>query len=77
MNTSAIRHHNSHRPRPVRQAVVLRCKSTDDRSPLQPKVMGIRFDIGHLSNVIVRQIGLIVRSIGRVPTQIPIVRRLF
>ena len=64
-----------HRPAPVREAIVLRCKTSDYGLPLQRKIMGIHFDMGHLSHVIVRQIGSGVMSIGRATTQIPIDRR--
>lgn len=36
------------------------------------ETMGIHFDMGHLSHVIVRQIGFSVISISRAMTQIPI-----
>jgi hypothetical protein len=45
-------------------------------TPLQLKIGWICFDIGRLSAVMVRQIGLLVRSNDRAITQIPIARRL-
>ena len=76
MSIIATRHPNRHRPELIREAVVLRCKNPVGCSPPQREVMGIHFDTGHLSHVIVRQIGLIIMSIGRAITQIPIDRRL-
>ena len=61
-----------HRPAPIREVVVLRCKTSVYGLPPQQKVMGTHFDMGHLSHVIVRQIGLVVMSIGSATTQIPI-----
>lgn len=77
MSTTANRYPSSHRSEPIREAVALRCKTIVCCSPPQREIAGIWFYSGHLGDVIVRQIGLIVRSIGRVPTQISIVRRLF
>ncbi len=74
MSTISSRYTNRHRPEPVRETVVLRLKIPIGCSPLQWKVMGIHFDMMHLSHVIVRQIGLVVISIGRAKTQIPIDR---
>lgn len=79
MSTIATRYSNRHRPEPIREAVVLWCKNPVYCSPPQREIAGIRFDTGHLSHlsdVIVRQIGLIVMSNGRAITQIPIDRRL-
>ncbi|WP_239290412.1 hypothetical protein [Candidatus Nitrotoga sp. 1052] len=76
MSIIVTQHPNRHRPEPIREAIVLQRKNADYRSSLQRKVMGIHFDTGHLSHVIVRQTGLIVISIGNVTTQIPIDLRL-
>ena len=76
MSIITTQHPNRHRPEPVREAVVLRCKNPISGSPPQREIAGIRLDTGHLGHVIIRQSGLIVMSIGRVTTQIPIDRRL-
>jgi hypothetical protein len=43
---------------------------------LRRKIGGICFEMVLIDDVIVRQIGLLVRSNGQATTQIPIVRRL-
>ena len=80
MNTSALRYpdHPStlHRPKPMREGFAWWSKIHVPCPPLQLKIGWICFDIGRLSAVMVRQIGLLVRSNGRAITQIPIARRL-
>lgn len=74
MSIITTRYTNRHRPAQVREAVVLRCKTTMYCSPLQRKIKGVHFEISQLSHIIVRQIGLIAMSNGRATTQIPIDR---
>ena len=74
MSIITTRYLNRHRPAPVREAVVLRSKTTMCCSTLQRKIKGVHFEISHLSHIIVRRIGLIAMSNGRAITQIPIDR---
>ena len=76
MSIIATRHSNRHRPEPVREAVVLRLKNSASCSVHPWEIGGIHFEMSHLSHIIVRQIGMIVISTGRVITQTPIDRRL-
>jgi len=72
MNIIVTRYPNRHRPAPVRGGFVLRCKTSVYDLPLQRKVTDSHFDMGHLSHVIVRQIGLVVMSNSSATIQIPI-----
>ena len=80
MSIIAARQPNRHRPAPVREAVVLRCKKTVADSPTQREITGIGFAAMHLkhrNDIFFSQIGTIVMSNGRAVIQIPIDRRLF
>jgi hypothetical protein len=80
MNIIATLYSNRHRPSPIRETVVLRCKKTVADSPPQRETTGIRFNtmhLQHLSDIFVSQIGNIVISNDRATIQIPIDRRMF
>ena len=81
MNTSAFRYPDHpptlHRPEPIRERFAWWRKIHVACSLLRRKIGGICFETFLMDDVIVRQIGLMVRSNSRVTTQIPIVRRLF
>ena len=75
MSIITTRYPNRHRPAPIREAVVLRCKNPVADSPPQREITGIRFTtmhLKHLSDIFVSQIGTIVMSNGRATIQIPI-----
>ena len=77
MRTRVFRYSNPlHRPEPMRKDFALWCNPPVSCPPTQREIGGIRFDTVHLSDVIARQIGLIVMSNGRATTQIPIACRL-
>ncbi len=80
MNTSAFRNPNQpptlHRPEPMREGFAGWRKIHVSFYLLRRKIGGICFEMVHMGEVIVRQIGLMIRSNGRATTQIPIVRRL-
>jgi hypothetical protein len=75
MSSSVTRYPNRHRSEPVRGAVALWCQTLVYCSPLQREFQRIHFDMACLDNVMVRQVGLIVMSNGRVRIQIPIDRQ--
>jgi hypothetical protein len=81
MSTSVIRYPNQpptlHRPEPMQESFARWRNIHVSFSLLRRKIGAICFEMGHLGEVIVRQIGLMVRSNSRATTQIPIVRRLF
>jgi hypothetical protein len=81
MNTSAFRYPDHppalHRPEPMRESFAWWRKNHGSCLLLRRKIGGICFEMVHLGEVIVRQIGLMIRSNGWATTQIPIVRRLF
>jgi len=79
MSIIATRYPNRHRPAPIREAVVLRCKNFVDCSPTQREITGIGFatmHLKHLSDIFVSQSGTIAMSNGRATIQIPIDHRL-
>ena len=80
MSTSAFLYPNQpsmlHWPKPMREGFVWWSKIQVSCPPPQRKIGNICFETGRLGDVIVRQIGLLVRSNARATTQIPIVRRL-
>ena len=81
MSTSVFRNPNQpltlHRPEPMRESFARWRNIHVSFSLLRRKFEAIFFEMVHLGKVIVRQIGLMVRSNSRATTQIPIVRRLF
>lgn len=79
MSIIATRHPNRHRPAPVREGIVLRCKNPVAGSPPQREITGIGFTtmyLKHLSDIFVSRFGTIVMSNGRATIQTPIDRRL-
>jgi hypothetical protein len=77
MNIIVFRYSNLlHQPEPMRKDFAWWCKNSVFCPPTQREIGDIRFDTGHLSDVIARQTGLIVMSNGRATTQIPIACRL-
>lgn len=80
MSTSVFRYPNQlptlHRPEPIRERFVWWRKIHVSFYLLRRKIGAICFEMVHLGEVIVQQIGLMVRSNSRVTSQIPIVRRL-
>jgi hypothetical protein len=80
MSTSAFGYPDQppalHRPELTREDFAWRRKIHVSCPPPQRKIGDICFETGRLSDVIVRQIGLLVRSNARATTQIPIAHRL-
>ncbi|MGZ8238192.1 MAG: hypothetical protein ACXWTY_10015 [Methylobacter sp.] len=80
MSTRAFRYPDHpptlHRPEPMREGFAWWHKIHASCPPPQRKIGDIWFETGRLSDFIVRQIGLLVRSKGRSSTQIPIAHRL-
>jgi hypothetical protein len=70
-------HPNRHRSAAMRVSFVLRCKKSAFIDPSQRGIGCACSDNGHLNDVIVRLIGLIVKLNGRIKNQIPIDRCLF
>ena len=81
MNTSVFPYPDHpptlHRPEPMREGFAWWRKIHVSSPLLRRKIGAICFEMVHLGEVIVRQIGLMVRLNSRATTQIPIVRRLF
>ena len=81
MSTSVFRNPNQpltlHRTEPMPESFARWRNIHVSFSLLRRNIEAIFFKIVHLGEVIVRQIGLMVRSNSRATTQIPIVRRLF
>jgi len=81
MSTSVFRYPDHlpalHRPEPMREGFAWWRKIHVSYPLLRRKIGGICFEMVRLVEVMVRQIGLMVRSNGQATTQIPIVRRLF
>jgi hypothetical protein len=79
MSIITTRHPSRHRPAPIREAVVLRCKNPVADDPPQREITEIRFvmmKLKHLNDIFVSQVGTIIMSNGRAAIQIPIDRRL-
>jgi hypothetical protein len=74
MSTGAIRYLNRHRPAPMREAFVLRCKNSAYSSSTEQRNERSCFKMDHLIDVFVMQSSLIVISNVTVTTQISIVR---
>lgn len=75
MSIIATRYPNRHRPVPIREAVVLRCKKPVDCSLPQREIANIRFGTGclsHPNDAGVRPNGSSFISNGRAIIQIPI-----
>ena len=67
---------NTYRPAPVRGAIVLRDKITDDCSLLQGKFSNLCFEMKCPTQPMLCQTGLIMVHSDRANIQIPIDRRL-
>lgn len=76
MSPILIRRTNQHRPVPVREAVVVRCKTADYCALTQLSILAIHTDMGHLSQHIISQIDWSAPQLDGVIIQIPIDRRL-
>jgi hypothetical protein len=70
------RYKNRHRPAPVREAVVVRCKNADCCAQPPRKIMAVHADMDHLSQYFISQIDWFAPSNSRANIQIPIGRRL-
>jgi hypothetical protein len=77
MSGLVTRYPNRHRSAPMREGFVLPCKRPAFSAHSQRRIRSVCSDNGHLSDVIVRLIGLVVKLNGRIKTQIPIGRCLF
>jgi hypothetical protein len=80
MNISAFRYPDHpptlHRPEPMREGFAWWRKIYVSCPLLRRKIWGICFETVRMTDLLVRQTGLLVKSNGRLSTQIPIDRRL-